>query len=495
MMQAKSIFNHGDRMSQTQTQGGGSLYAARVKIHPKAVKGTFRRAKDVIGFALMTVFFLAPWLRWERANGAPDQAVLLDPVGQRGWFFGLEIWPQEIYYLAGLLIIGVLALFMTASLAGRVWCGFSCPQTVFTDLFIRVERLFEGERAARIRLDKAPFSLNKVWRRTAKHAVWMLISAAFGATVTFYLADAPATLVGYATLQAPMWLGGIALTFAATTYLLAGFAREQFCNYMCPWPRIQSSMLDDNSLVVTYQDWRGNSRAPKRKSQSWEDRAAAGFGDCIDCGQCVQACPIGIDIREGVNADCINCGLCIDACDSIMTTVGRPTRLIRFDSFANARARTERKAEPTRLMRPRSFAYVAALAVLFAGLSGAYASRSTLEVTALKERSPLFVALSDGSIRNTYTLKVHNKDRAPRRLRLALAGAAPGASLSMLGADGTATEGSGAVEVGADGIAALRLFIQAPRTGERPEEMTLEVRDPESGLVLHEDLAFSWPGA
>ncbi|SOD97919.1 cytochrome c oxidase accessory protein CcoG [Caenispirillum bisanense] len=482
-------------MSQTQTHGGGSLYASRVKIHPKAVKGPFRRAKDVLGVALMIVFFVSPWLRWTRTGTAPDQAILLDPVGQRGWFFGLEIWPQEVYYLAGILIVGVLALFMTASLAGRVWCGFSCPQTVFTDLFIRVERLFEGERAARIRLDKAPMSLNKAARRAGKHTVWLLIAAAFGATVTFYLADAPTTLVGYLTLDAPLWLAGIAATFMASTYLLAGFAREQFCNYMCPWPRIQSAMLDDNSLVVTYQDQRGDSRGPKRKSQTWEERFAAGFGDCIDCGQCVQACPIGIDIRQGVNADCINCGLCIDTCDGIMTTIGRPQRLIRFDSFANARARTEKRAEPTRLLRPRSFAYVAVLAVLGIGLAGAYAGRSTLDVTALKERSPLFVALSDGSIRNTYTLKVHNKDREARRLELAIADAPEGMSLSMLAADGTATEAFDAVDVAPDGVASLRLFVQAPRGAERPEEVTLVVRDADTGQTLREGLAFSWPGA
>lgn len=482
-------------MSETLNQGGGSLYASRVKIHPKTVSGPFRRAKDVIGGVLAAVFFLAPWLRWDRPGAAPDQAIMLDPIGQRGWFFGLEIWPQEVYYLAGVLIIGVLALFMTASLAGRVWCGFSCPQTVFTDLFIRVERLFEGERAARIRLDKAPMSLNKLARRSGKHAVWLLISLAFGATVSFYMADAPTTLMGYLTLDAPLWLAGFALTFAGTTYLLAGFAREQFCNYMCPWPRIQSAMLDDNSLVVTYQDWRGDGRGAKRKSQTWEERRAAGLGDCIDCGQCVQACPIGIDIRDGVNADCINCGLCIDACDSIMTTVGRPQRLIRFDSFANARARTESRPEPTRLMRPRSMVYMAVLAVLAVGLSGVYLSRTTLAVTALKERSPLYVTLADGTIRNTYTLKVHNKEREPRRLELTLADALPGMSLSMLGSDGTATEDFGTVEVGPDGIASLRLFVQAPLAETRPPETILLVRDAETGRVLERSLMFSWPDA
>lgn len=461
------------------------LYVSPPKIHPKAVKGPFRRAKTVISLVLLAVYFVGPWIPWDRGPGAPDQAILFDLQAQRGWIFGAELWPQEIYFLAATLILGVVALFMTASLAGRAWCGFSCPQTVFTDLFVRVERLFEGERATRMRLDKQPMSVNKALRKSGKHAVWLLISLAFGATLTFYFIGSVQGVIDYATLQAGVWSWTFALSFAGVCYLLAGYSREQMCNYMCPWPRIQSAMLDEHSLVVTYQADRGDTRGPKRKSQTWEQRLSAGFGDCIDCNQCVQACPIGIDIRDGVNADCINCGLCIDACDSIMAGIGQPKKLIRFDSYANQAARRDARPEPSRLFRAKSFAYAAFLGILGASLAVTFATRSTLEVTAIKERAPLFVALSDGSIRNDYTLKIANMERDARTLQITVEGP-NGASLALLG-------GGDAVTVAPDEVASVKAFLALPSTGERPDKVTLVVRDAATGLEQREPVAFSWP--
>lgn len=477
--------------STTTTPPSNALYVSRKKIHPKAVKGTFRRVKNALNVLLLTVFYVTPWLTWNRGPGAPDQAVLLDLEGQRGYIFFIEFWPQEIYLIAGALIIGVGALFMTASLAGRVWCGFTCPQTVFTDIFIRVERLFEGDRAARLRLDKQPLTLDKALRKTGKHLVWALIALSFAVTFTFYFVETSAALESLVTLNAGPWMWTTLIVLGSTTYILAGWAREQMCNYMCPWPRLQSSMLDEHSLVVTYQAWRGDARAPKRKSQSWEERAAAGYGDCIACNQCVQVCPIGIDIRDGANADCINCGLCIDACNNIMDNVGRPRGLIRFDSFANDHARSLEGARPTRILRPKTYAYLAVLCVGVAALAFTYSARSLLEVTAIKNRAPLFVTLSDGSIRNTYTLKLSNKMATAKTLELSIDGL-PGAKLELIGATDTAGSGH-RVQVRADTIDSYKAFISAPPSGARPDTLTLSVRDPDTGIAIRETLAFSWP--
>jgi cytochrome c oxidase accessory protein FixG len=328
------------------------LYASHVKIFPKSVSGFYRRLKWQLLWLLLGVYYVAPWLRWDRGPGAPDQAILIDAGQGRLFFFMIEIWPQEVYYLTGLLIVAAVGLFLATSLAGRVWCGFACPQTVWTDLFIWVERRIEGDRAERIRLDKAPWTLNKLIRRAAKHTAWVLISLVTGGAWVMYFTDAPTLFADFLKLN----VSGTMLTFVglftSTTYLLAGWAREQVCAYMCPWPRIQAAMLDEHSLVVTYQAWRGDQRGPKRKSEGWDERAAKGIGDCIDCAQCVQVCPMGIDIREGWNGDCINCGLCVDACAPIMDMVGRPGGLISYDTLANSAARAEGRPTHWTAIRP-----------------------------------------------------------------------------------------------------------------------------------------------
>lgn len=467
--------------------------AALSKVYPKSVSGAFRRAKDGIALVLLTVYFVGPWLRWDRGPGATGQAILLDLEAPRGHVFGVEIWPQDIHYLAAALILGVLTLFATASLAGRVWCGFACPQTVFTDLFVRIERLFEGERSARMRLDAQPWTVGKGLRKAGKHAAWVALSLAFGMTFTFYFVEAPQAVAEYATLSAGPWMWTSVLTLATTAYVLAGWAREQMCSAMCPWPRIQSTMLDDHSLVVTYRADRGEGRGPRRKSQTAEQRFAAGLGDCIDCRQCVQVCPVGIDIRGGVNADCINCGLCIDACDSIMDGIGQPRKLIAFDSFANEAARARKEPQPTRLVRPKAIAFAAVLAVGAVGLAATFAGRSSLEVAVMQERTPLFVTLSDGAIRNSYTLKVSNKADQPRALQIAVEGAA-GLRLHLL--DGAEAEDGGveSVTVPADAVGDYRLFVAAP-AGTSAEALKLVIRDADGTAALSRPLTFFTPRA
>jgi polyferredoxin len=306
------------------TTAGGKrpLYAPRIPIYPKRVAGTFRRLKWVALIVLLAIYYVTPWLRWDRGPGAPDQAVLVDLPNRRAYFFFIEIWPQEVYYLVGLLVLGAIGLFFATALAGRVWCGYACPQTVWTDLYMWVERLIEGDRNARIKLDRRPLSVDKAAKKTLKHGLWLLIAFVTGGAWIMYFNDAPTVVRDIFTLRASDTVYFFTGLFTATTYLLAGWAREQVCTYMCPYARFQGAMFDDDTLIVTYQAWRGEPRGKHKKGQSW-----AGRGHCVDCNQCVAVCPMGIDIRDGQQLECIGCALCIDACDAVMDKLDLPRGL------------------------------------------------------------------------------------------------------------------------------------------------------------------------
>ena len=312
------------------------LYAPRKKIHPRRTHGFFRSFKWWVMALTLGVYYITPWLRWDRGPGAPDQAVLVDIPGRRFYFFFIEIWPQEFYYIAGLLIMAGLGLFLITSVVGRAWCGYTCPQTVWTDLFIWVERLVEGDRAARIRLDKAPASASKAAKRLTKYVIWLLIAMGTGGAWVFYFADAPTLFTDLFTGQADTVAYATVGVLTFTTFSLGGLMREQVCTYMCPWPRIQAAMMDEESLTVTYRTDRGEPRKPFEKNADWDQR-----GDCIDCKACVVVCPMGIDIRDGQQLECITCALCIDACDDVMGKIGRPRGLIDYDSIANDERRRE----------------------------------------------------------------------------------------------------------------------------------------------------------
>ncbi len=463
-----------DAVSLRTAKAALPLYLTRIKVYPRAVRGLWRRVKWAALILLLGIYYLVPWLRWDRGPGVPDQAILIDLDGRRGWFFDVVIWPQEIYFVTGLLILAAFGLFFATSLFGRVWCGFACPQTVWTDLFMLVERLIEGDRNERMRLDKAPISFGKAARKGLKHAAWLVIAAATGGAWIFYYVDAPTTLVsifrGTASLEVYFFIG----LLTATTYLLAGWAREQVCTYMCPWPRFQAAMLDEQSVIVTYQKWRGEQRGKHKAGQGWEGR-----GDCVDCNLCVAVCPTGIDIRDGQQTECIGCGLCIDACNQTMVKVGRPQDLIRWDTLANQQAKEQgaRGVEWTPL-RPRTLLYAALLAVVSAVILVAFFLRTDTELTVQRDRSPNIVRLSNGDVRNSYTVKILNKTQAEVRFELAVE-KLPGVTLGFLAPE---VEGAGAgtrMTVRPDSVGTFRVFLTvaagtAPR-GSRPIEFI--VRD------------------
>jgi len=462
------------------------LYAERVKIYPKAVGGRFRTIKWAALIVLLGIYYIVPWLRWDRGPGVPDQAVLIDMPGRRAYFFWIEIWPQEVYYLTFLLMLGAFGLFLATSLAGRVWCGFTCPQTVWTDLFMWVERKIEGDRGARIRLDKAPLTRDKLRKKALKHGAWLLIAAATGGAWIMYFNDAPTVtrglLTGDASLAQYFFFG----LFTATTYLLAGFAREQVCIYMCPWPRFQGALLDRDSYVVTYQRWRGEPRAPARKDTDWSTR-----GDCIACNNCVAVCPMGIDIRDGLQLECIGCGLCVDACNDVMQRIGRPGELITLDTERNQERRAVGQPPQHRWVRPRTITYGAILLLIVSGMLIGLSARADLDVNLLHDRNPLFVRLSDGSIRNGYTLKILNKSREQRHYDLALEGL-PGAALAVVG------QGEGepvSLAARPDGVTTYRVYVTAPQGALEGDTgaVTMVLTERASGSSARHDAVFRGP--
>jgi cytochrome c oxidase accessory protein FixG len=425
--------------------GERSLYAGRVKVYPKEAHGTFRTIKWIVMAVTLGIYYLVPWIRWDRGPYLPDQAVLIDFPARRFYFFFLEIWPQEFYFVTGLLVLAALTLFLVTSIAGRVWCGYTCPQTVWTDLMVAVERFWQGDRNARLKLDKHPWEFETIWKKTATHVTWLLIAVATGGAWVFYFADAPTLAKQLVTLEAPMTAYVFIGLFTASTYVLGGIAREQVCIYMCPWPRIQGAMFDRDSLLISYRTWRGEPRGPHKTGQSWEGR-----GDCIDCRQCVAVCPTGIDIRDGPQMECIQCALCIDACNDIMEKVGRPRGLIAYDTVRNLDAGDT--SVPINLLRPRVILYAAAIAVVGVIMLVALAMRPELDVNVLQDRNPLYVRLSDGGVRNGYTVKLLNKRYLPRAFKLSVEGL-PGAKIDMVGHEG------GVVPVPPDNMQQVKLYV------------------------------------
>ena len=473
-------------MSETQSTPP-SLYAAREPIFPKRVSGRFRNLKWIIMAVTLGIYYLTPWIRWDRGPNLPDQAVLVDMANRRFFFFWIEIWPHEFYFVAGLLVMAGLGLFLFTSALGRVWCGYACPQTVWTDLFILVERWVEGDRNARLRLHRQKkWDVTKARLRLTKWVLWLLIALATGGAWVFYFTDAPTLAMDLLQGTAhPIAYTTIAI-LTATTFAFGGFAREQICIYACPWPRIQAAMMDEDTLTVAYRDWRGEPRGKLKKGEP--DPAQ---GDCIDCMACVNVCPVGIDIRNGQQLECITCALCIDACDDMMAKIGKPRGLIDYMALTDEiaeRAGSTPKPIWKHVFRPRTMLYTGLWSLVGVGLLIALFVRSDIEFTVAPVRNPTYVTLSDGAIRNTYDLRLRNKHGEDRPFIVSVVGD-PSLQVELEGVGATR------VNVPADTTYLQRVYVIAPAgslpAGRDRSEIRLWVEDGLNGDRVSKDTVFN----
>ncbi len=457
------------------------LYVAAKKVYPQSVSGTFRNIKWALMVFCLGVYYLLPFVRWDRGPNAPSQAVLIDFPSRRFYFFFIEIWPQEVYYFTGLLVIAAMTLFLMNALGGRIWCGYLCWQTVWTDLFYAVERWIEGDRRERMKKDRNRLDARRVGELALKHAIWLFIAWWTGGVWVLYFADAPTLVKELARGEAPAVAYISIAVLTLTTYVFAGHMREQVCVYMCPWPRIQAALTDEWALNVTYRYDRGEPRTSIKKAV--EVRAKGGpAGDCIDCYQCVAVCPTGIDIRGGDQLECIMCGLCIDACDAVMTKVGRPTGLIAYDSDINIKRRLEGEAPAYRVIRARTLIYAGIILVTGVTMLYALATRSLLDISVLHDRNPLFVTLADGSVRNAYTVRVLNKLTESRTLSLDVDGL-PNPIVHLIGDN--VTVGAASVAVGPDRTREVRILVTvaAGRKLEKSTSVTFRAKDFATGEI------------
>ena len=396
-----------------------SMYQKEPDIYPRAVHGWFAGWRWCFVWATQLFFYGLPWLQWPVTGGR--QAVLFDIDVQRFYILGLVLYPQDLIYLAALLVISALALFLFTAVAGRLWCGYTCPQTVYTEIFMWVERKLEGDRIASMRLDAAPWSANKLLRKGGKHAAWLVIGLVTGFSFVGYFTPIR-ELAG--SILAPD-VGGWSLFWVAfyglATYGNAGFLREQICKYMCPYARFQSALIDRDSLVIAYDTGRGEPRGSRSRKAS---AAAQGLGDCIDCTLCVQVCPTGIDIREGLQNECIGCAACIDVCDSVMVKMGSPKGLIRYSTENGVAGGWSRAEMFARALRPRVLVYGALLAAAATAFTASVAVRSPFLLNVIKDRGALGQLVGDGAAENVYRLQLMNRTEQPQRYRVSASGPA-----------------------------------------------------------------------
>ena len=467
-------------MLSPEPAGKVSYYEKRKAVFPKVVSGPFRRFKWLMLVVTLGIYYLTPWLRWDRGPYAPNQAVLVDLAHRRFYMFAIEIWPHEFYFVAGLLIMAGIGLFLITSAFGRAWCGYSCPQTIWTDLFQHVERLIDGDRNAQMRLEAAPWGATKIFKRGLKWSIYLAISFWTGGAWIMYFADAPRLTVDFWTGQAaPVAYATVAI-LTATTFVFGGFMREQVCIYMCPWPRIQTAMLDEKSLIVTYKDWRGEQRG----SVKAKERAPDLIGDCVDCNQCVAVCPTGYDIRNGPDIACITCGLCIDACDKVMVQLGRERGLIDYATLEDCdheRAGGERRSILKTALHWRTLVYFGVWAAIGIGLLFALGTRQRIDLSVAKDRNPPFMLLSNGDVRNDYTIKLRNMEARPRPMSVTLEGL-PGAVMwtDEMGQASASRELQ--FTVAPDQTKPVRVYVVAPQGTEEEEfNFVLAARDREAG--------------
>ena len=381
------------------------MYARREEIYPREAKGHYATLRWVCVWLTQLVFYGLPWLQW---NGR--QAVLFDLGARKFHIFGLVLWPQDFIYLAALLIISAYLLFLVTAVAGRVWCGFACPQTVYTEVFMWIERKIEGARSARIRLDRQPWTAQKVARKAAKHLAWGTVALWTGITFVGYFTPIDTLLASIVIFALGPWEAFWVLFYSLATYGNAGWLREQVCKYMCPYARFQSAMFDKDTLIVTYDTARG------------EPRGAQAKGDCIDCTMCVQVCPTGIDIRNGLQYECIGCAACVDACNSVMDKVDKPRGLIRYATEHAMQKGWTAREMTARVLRPRVLVYTGLLALIVLAFSVSLALRTPLKMDVIRDRGAMGREIEDGMIENVYRLQVMNTSEQAHTFRIAVSG-------------------------------------------------------------------------
>jgi cytochrome c oxidase accessory protein FixG len=420
-----------------------SLYQKAQKIYPRAVSGWFMRWRWALVFLTQLVFYGLPWLQWN-----DRQAILFDLAARRFYIFGMVLYPQDFIYLTGILVISAYALFLFTAVAGRLWCGYACPQTVYTEIFMWVERKFEGDRNARMKLDAASWSVNKLWRKVGKQVVWITIGLWTGFTLVGYFTPIKSLWAEAFTLGFGPWEWFWVLFYGFATYGNAGWMREQVCKYMCPYARFQSAMFDKDTLIISYDQERGDPRGTRGRKA---DKKALGLGDCIDCDLCVQVCPTGIDIRNGLQYECIGCAACIDVCNGVMDKMQYPRGLIRY-ATQNSMANHWSPAQMwKRVFRPRVLVYSSILGLIVVALFASIALRSPFRVDVVRDRGALARLVEDGRIENGYRLQVMNSDESAQRYKV-----------SVTGIDGASVVGRADVELGPAEARWLPLAVQIP---------------------------------
>ena len=447
------------------------LYESQKKIYPREIGGRFADLSKLATVTLLGLFYLVPWLMWD-----DRQAFLFDLPARKFYLLGLTLWPQDFPYLALLLIIAALSLFFFTALAGRLWCGFACPQTVWTEAFIWMEQLTEGKRSQRMKLDKAPWSWNKIRRKGSKQFLWIAFSIWTGFTFVGYFEPIRELNQQFMTLTVSGWTAFWGLFYGFATYGNAGYMREQVCKYMCPYARFQSAMFDKDTLIISYDEKRGEPRGGRKRSV---DPKLAGLGDCIDCQLCVQVCPTGIDIREGLQYECIACAACIDACDSVMDKMNYPRGLVRYTTEHSL------NSKETHVIRPRMMVYGALLMVLIGALVSSMALRTPIILDVIRDRNSLYRELPGDLIENIYTLKVINQSNDERVFKLSVEG------VQGIHLDGVSDE----VVVDGGGVLSLPVRVRVNREyaqGIMNIDFVVEAMD-DSGDIRVEDSRFLGP--
>ncbi|MBI5257081.1 MAG: cytochrome c oxidase accessory protein CcoG [Burkholderiales bacterium] len=397
-----------------------SLYQKQRKIYPRAVTGVFMRWRWTLVWLTQLVFYGLPWLMWN-----DRQAVLFDLGARRFYVGALVLYPQDFIYLTGLLVVSAYSLFLFTAVAGRLWCGYACPQTVYTELFMWVERRLEGDRAARMKLDDAPWNFNKIWRKGAKQSCWVIMALWTGVTFVGYFTPIRTLMAEAATLSFGPWEWFWVLFYGFATYGNAGWMREQVCKYMCPYARFQSAMFDKDTLIISYDAERGEPRGSRSRKA---DPRKLGLGDCIDCNLCVQVCPTGIDIRRGLQYECIGCAACVDVCDDVMRKMGYPLGLVRYDTQNGLSQHLTHAQLWRRVLRPRVLVYTSVLLLILFGLGLSLALRSPFKVDVVRDRASLARLVDDGRVENLYRLQIMNASEAPQDFRVGVSGL-PGIAL------------------------------------------------------------------